>query len=142
MSDHDDNGSDLERDEEALADIIRLFPEQDEHDAAQPGAKGALGAEQKHCRHARVWVHGVSRKVTCRDCDAEIDAFTIVMRWTQDWDRIVAWRKEADRRATATGNRLSELLRLERNARTRLRRIDPEAEASSTQKPWGSQMPL
>lgn len=104
--------------------LVVLYPPQDEHDADQPATRAD---REEHCPHKRITLHEESRIVQCRDCGRRIDPFDVLVRYSSDWDRIVRWRKEAERRRKLAGERLDELLRLERNARGRVRRLDPKA---------------
>lgn len=128
------NGDDAEM-QEALAEVVRLHPERDLGDEDAPVA--TQPREGGYCRHARVTLNSELHRVTCRDCEREVDAFAYLQRLASDWERYATHRKEAQRRATEAHERLKELLRLEQNARARLKRLDPEAEAKAPQRPWG-----
>lgn len=121
-----------------LPNLVVLYPEPDEHDDATPATKDD---PKGYCRHRRVRLDEEARRIFCRDCDREVDAFSVILSWANDWARITRWRQEAERRRTRAGERLDELLRLERNARVRLRKLDPAAERAVA-KPWGEGVPL
>jgi hypothetical protein len=121
---------------ERSAEIIRLFPSEDEHDREQPARR----EPEKSCVHRHVNLNRAARIVTCRDCGNQVDAFTILDHYAGEWDRVVRWHDEAKRRARVAHERLEEILRLERNARARLRRVDPAAAAEAPAKPYGDQM--
>jgi hypothetical protein len=87
------------------------------------------------CQHKNVTLVEDSHKLICRDCDAEVDPFAFLIRLTADWERWVGIRKEAERRARLAVARLEETLRLEQNARARVRRRDPAAKLPEI--PWG-----
>jgi hypothetical protein len=116
--------------------LVVLYPEADEHDDETP----ATSDPKEHCLHRRVRLDTEARRVFCRECEREVDPFTVIHAWAQDWTRIQSWRKEAERRRTRARERLDEILRLERNARARLRKLDPQAKPPA--KPWGEGMPL
>lgn len=89
------------------------------------------------CRHMKVLLSTEARRVFCRDCGHEIDAFGFLSRLCGEWELWVRARDDAEQGAKAAQERLSELLRLERNARGRLKRIDPAAAKDAPQRPWG-----
>lgn len=105
--------------------LVVLYAPEDEHDAEQPATRDDQPKE--YCGHHRITLHEEPRTVVCRDCGRTIDPFDVLIRYSSDWDRIVRWRKEAERRRKLAGERLDEILRLERNARGRVRRLDPKA---------------
>lgn len=121
--------------EEALADVVRLHPERDLGDEDAPVR--TKPRESGHCPHRRVSLDHELHRVICRDCDKEVDPFKYLQRLAHDWERYAMHRKEAKRRADAAHERLVELLRLESNARARLKRIDPEAARTAPRRPWG-----
>lgn len=103
--------------------LVVLYPPQDEHDAEQPATRD--DELKEYCDHRRITLYEEPRTVVCRECGRTIDAFDVLVRYASDWDRIVRWRKEAERRRKLAGERLDEILRLERNARGRVRRLEP-----------------
>lgn len=119
------------------AKIVALFPTADEHDAGMPAEKAD---HVRFCRHARIRLDEVARRVYCRECDAEVDPFAVILTWANDWARIANWRKEAARRRDLAASRLEEILRLETNARARMRKNFPDVPLPA--KPYGEGMPL
>lgn len=113
-----------------------LYPTPDEHDDESPAEK----EERKHCLHRKVKLDTEARRVFCRECDREVDAFTVILAWANDWTRITYWRKEAERRRARAGDRLEEILRVEKNARARVKKLDPQAKLP--EKPWGDGNPI
>lgn len=117
--------------DDSYAEIIRLYPDRDAEDEDAP-----LHRDKKEsCTHRRVSLDPDAKRVRCRDCDREVSAFDFLARLAGDWEYWVRHRKEAERRARLASTRLEELLRLENNARARLRRLDPEAK--TPERPWG-----
>ncbi len=105
-----------------LAEVVRLHPERDLTDE-----EALLTSEPRppFCSHHR------------RGCGRELDPFKVLVAFAGDWQQHATFRKEQQRRAKAAHERLTELLRLETNARARLKRIDPQAEKQAPQRPWG-----
>lgn len=108
-----------------------LYPEPNEHDDETP----AEIENHVPCRHWKVRIDREARRIYCKGCGGEVDPFTIVLRWAEDWSRITTWREEAERRRARAQERLAEILRLEKNARARLKKLDPQAKP--LEKPWG-----
>lgn len=119
-----------------MADLHVLYPPPDEHDDDTPATK----QEHDSCLHRKVRLDTEARRVFCRDCGREVDPFTVIQSWASDWTRITNWRAEAERRRARAADRLTEILRVEKNARARVRKLDPDATLPS--KPWGEGMPL
>lgn len=117
-----------------LAEIIRLHPDRDLEDDDAPIARVPSAG---HCLHRRVNLDTTAHRVLCRDCDREVDPFAVLVRLTGDWEHFARFRKESQRKAEEAHTRLKELIRLESNARARLRRIDPKAE-KTVDRPWGA----
>lgn len=108
-----------------------LYPAPDEHDDDTPATK----LDHESCTHRKVRLDTEARRVFCRKCNREVDPFTIIQRWAGDWTYITNWRVEAERRRLRADERLEEVLRLERNARSRLKKLDPKGKPP--EKPWG-----
>lgn len=125
----------MQRDEATLAEVVRLHPDRDltDEDAPVASAPRAPG----YCSHKHIALDEELHRVICRDCDREVDPFKYLMRLARDWEGYARFRKEAIRRAHEARERLEEILRLERNARARLKRIDPDAAKSAPKVPWG-----
>lgn len=124
----------MERDEERLAEVVAIHPDRDLEDEDAPLDTKPRGPA---CLHRRIRLDTEAHRAYCRECDREIDPFAFLKGLAGDWERYMRFRKEAERRARAAEARLQELLRLERNARARLKKIDPDAERTSPQRPWG-----
>lgn len=103
--------------------LVVLYPTPDEHEAAQP----ATVDKRKSCLHDHVSLDPEARTVTCGDCGGLVDPFTLILKWAKGWERLTRWQKEAERRRKLAQDRLAETLRLEKNAKARLRRVDPKA---------------
>ena len=115
-----------------FADVVPIHPDRDLEDDDAPVHRGD---RPPFCMHRKVRLDEQARRLYCRECDQEVPAFDFVKTLASDWDRYVRHRKEAQRRAEAAHIRLDEILRLERNARARLKRIDPAAKPPD--RPWG-----
>lgn len=114
-----------------LAPVVPIHPDRDLVDDDTP-----VQADRKsHCVHRKVRLDQDAHRVFCRECDAEVDPFAFLLRLAGDGDRYTRHRKEAHRRAVAAQTRLEEVLRLERNARSRLKRLDPAVRPPEV--PWG-----
>lgn len=122
--------------EEALAEVVRLHPERDLTDEDAPVASAE---RPPYCSHRQgAILNREAHKVLCKECGRELDAFAQLEKIAGEWERYATFRKEAKRRADEAHARLTELLRLETNARARLKRIDPDAEKAAPQRPWGN----
>lgn len=128
----DDEGREGER----AAEIIRLFPEADEHDAQQPVTRASGSKIRCSHRRTQLTING-ARRVVC-ECGEEVDPVDVMIGWAGDWDHLVRWRREAERRARLAHERLQEILRLEKNARALLKRLDPDEALEAPQAPWGA----
>lgn len=125
----DPDEMDEEEFERGLRELLQPVPGTDED------APVASEKRKSYCPHRRVVLNQEAHRVICRDCRREVDAFAYLVRLANEWERWAAHRREAEKRARAAGARLAEILRMERNARARLRRIDPDARPPK--KPWG-----
>lgn len=114
-----------------LASVVPIHPDRDLGDDDAP----VQAADQSPCAHRKVKLDQDAHRVICRECDQEVDPFAFLLRLASDWERYARHRREAERRANAAHARLDEILRLERNARSRLKRIDPDARPPAV--PWG-----
>lgn len=114
------------------ADVVPIHPGRDLVDEDAPVSADPQG---RWCLHRRVSLDTVAHKVVCKECDREVDAFEVLRKLANDWQRYATHRKEAERRANAAQARLDETLRLERNARARVGRLDPEVKLP--ERPWG-----
>ena len=118
----------------AEADVVRLHPDRDLED---DDATLHRRRQSRDCRHRRATIHDDAHKLFCRDCDRELDPIRFLGELMGYWEHHVRHRKEAHRRMVEAQTRLDEILRLERNARARLGRLDPEAAKEAPEKPWG-----
>lgn len=75
------------------------------------------------CEHLHVRLDDTAHRVYCRDCDAEVDAYDFLTRLQGEWQRWVNCRKSAETQARHAQERLDELLRQEKNAKARMRRL-------------------
>ena len=110
------------------ADVVRLHPDRDlqDDDAALHRRHQSLD-----CRHRRATIDDDAHKLFCRDCDREIDPIRFLTDLMGRWEIHVRHRKEAARRANEAQTRLDEILRLERNARARLGKLDHGGQGST-----------
>lgn len=118
--------------DDGAAEVVWLHPGRDLGDEEAPVS---TAPKEGGCLHRNVKLDRDAHRVFCRACDAEVDPFAVLLRLASDWERYAAHRKEARRRAVAASERLTEILRLERNARARLGRLDPDVEPPPV--PWG-----
>lgn len=120
--------------EKGLAAVVRLHPE---HDIEEDDAPLALAEREPWCAHRRTVILKELHRIDCKDCGREVDPFQVLASLAAVWERYINHRNECKRRADRAHDRLKELLRLEQNARARLKRIDPAAEKSAPKRPWG-----
>jgi ferritin-like metal-binding protein YciE len=65
-----------------------------------------------------------SRKITCKACNQELDAFECMLEMTKHYDRVTSRLQEIERKTKEAHERLEEVLRVERNARSRVKRLE------------------
>lgn len=99
-------------------DVVPLFPGIDQEDEDRPLKTG----ERAHCSHRRTKLDREARRVYCRDCGREVDAFEVLVGLARDPERLIGARKAAEMRLRQVKAKLDELLRQERNAKSRKRR--------------------
>lgn len=110
------------------AEVIQLRPGQDQTDDDRPLATGPR--PDRYCGHRRTELANEERRVYCRDCGREVPAFDVLKMLASDTERWISHRREAERRAKVAQGHLDDLLRDERNAKSRRRtwkRREPEA---------------
>lgn len=117
--------------DEPTGEVVILYPWQDVGDEEAPFRVEHRG----RCQHRLIRLDRDAHRAFCRDCNLEVDPFAFLLRLCGEWQRWAAFRVEAERRAKAAHARLEETLRLERNARSRVKRLDPTVELPSV--PWG-----
>lgn len=76
------------------------------------------------CGHQRVTLDTETRRVHCRECGREVDAFDALHTIARDGERWLEQRDELRRQARRAADDLEELKRDERNAKARKRRRD------------------
>lgn len=115
-------------DDDVIAEVIELRPGQDSEDDARHIVRERR--KLTGCRHGKVRLDPDARRVYCRGCDLEIPAYDYIVTLAADWERYIANRREAERRMKVAHAHLSDLLRDERNAKSRRRswqKLEPEA---------------
>lgn len=100
--------------------VVELRPGIRVEDEARPVKSGERGP---FCLHLRTELDGVARRVRCRDCKREVDAFEVLEALARDWERWIAGRDAAETRARGAEANLERILRLERNGKARLRSL-------------------
>lgn len=116
-------------------DVRILHPWRNEADDDAPLHR----VHNKPCLHRRIRLDKDAHRVYCRECDAEVDPFAFLFWLTGEWERWVSARESAEKRFMAAQARLDETLRLERNARARVKRLDSQAPLPTV--PWGDGSP-
>lgn len=106
-----------------LADVVALFPLAEEGDDAHPVLPDPTAVYA--CIHRDTRLDRAARRVYCRKCGREVEAYAVLEALAHDSSRYIGAREEAKRQAELAQARLEELLRRERNAKARLRRADP-----------------
>jgi hypothetical protein len=100
--------------------VIELFPPakgtDDEHD------KLAVHTSRQRCHHRGARLDADARRVYCRECNVEIDAYEVLERIAREPERTIEERKTAQRRLRQVRSELKNLEREERNAKARKRR--------------------
>lgn len=75
-----------------------------------------------YCLHTHVELDGPARRVHCRECGAEVDAFDFLITLARDFERWSYSRDAARREAEYYGREVEELKRQRRNLRAQVRR--------------------
>lgn len=73
------------------------------------------------CRHKRTWIDTGARKLTCRDCDVEVDPIDVLSMLAGDREFYVNQARYLRRDVKRVTAELRELERQERNAKSRIR---------------------
>lgn len=126
MSERDDEFREENADElaeELMGSLDKLFETDLIADEQRPVAKDE---RQPWCRHKRVRLTE-ARRVYCRDCKREVPAFDVLDDLAHDWERYMHTREDAQARSKTAQANLTELLRLERNAKARVRAAGKKA---------------
>lgn len=126
-----------DEDTPVVATIVRLHPERDL--TAEDAPVTRVATTGRYCPHLHVRLDTTAHKVYCNGCDLEVDPFAFLLKLAGDWQRWSVYQKECQRRGKEARERLDEVLRLERNARARLKRVDPKAKQPEV--PWGASNP-
>lgn len=93
--------------DQQLAPVLRLVPSPQ---------TDVMGTAPRHCKHGQTLLDETSRRVSCKDCGALLDAFDVLLSYAQRERNWRHWDSEA-RRARAE---LAELRAEERRAKARL----------------------
>lgn len=88
------------------------------------------------CPHARLRLDTGAKRAYCAKCSEEIPPFDALLSLAQDFERYVNTRAEAARQATVEQERLEDLRRRIRNARSVLRRAEVKREADLPNEWW------
>jgi hypothetical protein len=102
------------------AEIIDLFTDAEQSEAAAPLTSRAKDYT-KHCQHERIELARDNRRAYCKDCGEERDLFDVLVRFAGRYEYYVESWKTAKREAETSRAQLEEVLRQERNAKSRLR---------------------
>lgn len=103
------------------ADVIPIRPGAQGTDEDRPVASDTF-VPGTWCAHHRTRLDNTAHRVYCRDCGREMDPFAVLQHIAGDIEHWITYRKAAERRARTAQANLDELLRLERNAKSRARR--------------------
>lgn len=80
--------------------------------------------ERVYCRHRRYELDYDSRRVYCRSCGEEVDAFAALKAIADDWAHVRRVRESLDSEIRAKRKQLNDLERRIRNAKARVRRAE------------------
>lgn len=106
-------------------EVVPLFGVGDVGDDGNPLLRKPFAHDHScatFCRTAEL--DAKTERAYCRTCKREIPLFHLLQMLAGDPARYIEARKETERRARLARGRLDELLRLERNVKTRLRRSE------------------
>lgn len=76
------------------------------------------------CNHTKAIVDESNRKIFCANCNSVLDPFDFLWMWATKEDRIKSRYHFYKEKLENTRDRLDELLRIEKNARSRLKRLE------------------
>lgn len=110
---------------DTLAQVVPIHPDRDLHDEDAPVTSGDRSASIARCRHKHIRLDEDAHRAYCQGCDVEVDPFAFLLTLAHEWERYSRHRQEAERKATSAHTRLEEIRRLERNARARVKKLDP-----------------
>lgn len=77
----------------------------------------------RRCDHRQTRFSKASRRLICLKCGEEVDAFDVVLKLAADRERLDQQREHVIRGCRMGEARLAEILRQERNAKARMRRL-------------------
>ena len=99
-----------------MGDVVRFRPDGKSH------MRLGLKAQDYRCSHNRVEVCEQLRRVTCQDCDEQLDPVEVIIYWARNW---ATYERAVDRykcQIERLRTDLEELHRQERNVKARLKR--------------------
>lgn len=113
-------------DEDDIADVVQIHPGIDLADEDRPLASDRStyhdeGEGGKWCPHRRYRLNDENHRVYCRDCEREVDAYRVLEQLARTPEQYMMSRRGAEARAKAVAERLANLERAERNAKSRRR---------------------
>jgi hypothetical protein len=119
--------------------VARIHAGRDTKDDQRPLAvkERQTGDTSSYCLHRRTELDTKSQRVYCRDCESEVTAFDTLLRLAREPERWIWHRKDAERRANTAEESLRVLLKIEANAKARVRtalKKLPECECPITER--------
>jgi len=91
-------------------------------DGDPPVSTRARDPDKRYCRHRSAELDTTARRVYCRACGDELDAFEYLLDLARNWERYDRTVKDAKARAKSATKELDDLRRQVRNAKAQRRR--------------------
>lgn len=101
----------MDRDDDSVIDFAKAK-------ATIEGPSSLTVRRSRYCSHWHVWVDENARTVQCQDCEAMLDAFTVLLGYAHK-ERHFAYSRDELRKL---GDKVDALTREERNIKARIRR--------------------
>lgn len=79
---------------------------------------------QNYCSHKQTYVDEYQRIVTCQKCDAKLDPFEVLLSLAHEYTRYHETIEKYEKIIKELEEKYKELLRQERNAKARIRRLN------------------
>lgn len=95
---------------------------QNEREAALDELPVRLGREPRACRHERSTVDAAARTLVCRDCEVSLDPIDVLASLAQRREQLVNTGRMLRSEVDHLRDRVAELERQERNAKSRIKR--------------------
>ena len=115
----------MEDGDEPLDNVVELPPRDPDAEIEPPIRRVR---SRNACYHKKVIMDADARTLACKDCGSMVDWVDWLDTLVREWERYVYHWRDTRRKIREADARLAELLRLERNARARLGRLNRDSQ--------------